>query len=239
MPVLFTGDTHNDLEIKRISYKNFPYGRMLDKNSVLIVLGDFGFPWNGSPTDKYWLDWCEDRPFQIAFVDGNHVNHSMLAQYPTEEWCGGQTHVLRPHVHHLMRGELFNIEGSTFFTFGGARSTDKVYRKEGISWWPEEIASRKQMEHGVNTLERASFKVDYILTHCAPNKIVDILFPYENQHDDMSNYLEKVVRARTVFKRWFMGHYHIDRSYENQKYNILYNDIIELLPNNEIKVVNN
>ena len=40
------------------------------------------------------------------------------------------------------------------------------------------------------------------------------------------------------FKKWFCGHYHVDRTIDN-KYFILYKDIIELLPNNEIKVVNN
>lgn len=139
----------------------------------------------------------------------------------------------------LERGEIFNINNQTFFCFGAARSVDKAYRKEGISWWPEEQGSREEMERGVNNLEKYNFQIDYILTHCAPNYLVDKLFPYENQHDDTTNYLEKCVRQQVEFKRWFLAHYHIDRSYDNQKYNILYNDIIELLPNNEIKVVNN
>ena len=236
--LFFTGDTHNSLEIKRISRKNFSLGRELNKEDLLIVLGDFGFPWNGDKTDKYWLNWMEELPFSIAFCDGNHVNHPLLAQYPEEKWEGGRTHVLRPHIHHLMRGEIFNFCEYIFFVMGGARSVDKIYRKEGKTWWPEEQPNRAEQENGVNNLEKVNYKVDYILTHCAPNYLIDKLFPYENQHDDTTNYLEKVVRARTEFKRWFMGHYHIDRSYDDQKYNILYNDIIELLSDGTIRVVN-
>ena len=139
----------------------------------------------------------------------------------------------------LERGEIFNIDDKIFFCMGGARSVDRIYRKEGISYWPDEMPSQYEYEKAANNLEKVNFNVDYILTHCAPNYLVDKLFPYENQHDELTSFLEKYVRTNTTFSRWFMGHYHIDRSYDNQKYNILYNDIIELLPNGEFKVVNN
>lgn len=138
----------------------------------------------------------------------------------------------------LERGEIFNINNQSFFCFGAARSIDKIYRKEGISWWPEEQASREEYENGVNNLEKHNFQIDYILTHCAPNYLVDKLFPYENQHDDTTNYLEKCVRQQTIFKKWFCGHYHIDRTIDD-KYYICYNDFLELLPNGEIKLINN
>lgn len=166
------------------------------------------------------------------------MNYPLLNTYPVEEWCGGKTHVLRPHIRHLMRGEFFTINNQTFFSMGGARSVDKMYRKEGSTWWPEEIPSWNEMDYAANNLRANDFKVDYILTHCAPNCIVDKLFPYENQHDDITNFLDKFVRMTTEFKSWFMGHYHVNRTYDG-KYIILYEDIVELLPNNKIKVVNN
>ena len=33
-------------------------------------------------------------------------------------------HELRPHVLHLMRGQIFEIDGKKIFTFGGASSHD-------------------------------------------------------------------------------------------------------------------
>ena len=238
MPRIFiTGDTHNNLEINRLSRKRFPLGRELSKQDILLIAGDFGFPWDGLKSDEYWLNWIEDLPFSIAFCDGNHINFPLLYQYPTEFWNGGQTHLLRPHIHHLMRGEIFNLNNQTFFTFGGARSVDKVYRIEGKSWWPEEIASYQEMEYGINNLERYNFNIDYILTHCAPNHIVDILYPYENQHDTMTSYLEHICQ-RTKFNKFFCGHYHLDRNYDNNKYNILYQDIMELTSDGKLIKVN-
>ena len=60
----------------------------------------------------------------------------------------------------MMRGELFTLEGHTFFTMGGAMSTDRMstdrwMRREGISWWPEEIPSEAEWQHAWNTLDRA------------------------------------------------------------------------------------
>lgn len=235
--LFLTGDTHNYLEINRLSFKNFPLGYELTKDDIIIILGDFGFPWDGQKADNYWLDWLEDKPFSIAFVDGNHVNFSLLYQYPEEQWKGGKTHILRPHIHHLCRGEIFTFNNQTFFTFGGARSVDKARRKEGVSWWPQEIPNREEMEHGILTLEKYNFNVDFILTHCAPNTIVDLLYPYEKQRDDISNYLEKNIWQDVNFKKWFCGHYHIDRSYNNQKFNIIYKDVLEIMPDGRWEIV--
>ncbi len=49
----------------------------------------------------------------------------MIAEYPLEEWHGGLVrHIVRDKVILLERGQIFNIEGHTFFTFGGAASHD-------------------------------------------------------------------------------------------------------------------
>ena len=239
--IFLTGDTHGSLEIKKLSFKNFPLGRDLTKEDYVIICGDFGCVWDGSNCDEYWLNWLEDRPFQTLFVDGNHENFNLLYDWkmPKDEWCGGAVHVIRPSVLHLMRGQIFTINNMTFFTMGGATSIDKAYRKEGKSWWPQEIPSYEEMETGVINLTKYNNKVDYIITHCLPSSILDKFNKWCPQHDTLNNYLEKMIVQEVEFKKWFCGHYHVDRSFDNQKYNILYKDIIELLPNEDIKVVNN
>ena len=63
------------------------------------------------------------------------------------------------------------MEGHSIFTFGGATSVDKMYRTENISWWKAENASKSEMDYGVNTLESAYWKVDYVITHCSTRTI--------------------------------------------------------------------
>jgi len=239
--IIFTGDTHGSLEIKRLSFKNFPEGRNLTKDDYVIICGDFGCIWDGSNCDKYWLDWLEDRPFTTLFVDGNHENFNLLYNWkiPIEDnWHGGNVRVIRPSVLHLMRGQIFTINNMTFFTMGGATSVDKHLRKENISWWPQEIPSYIEMEYGVNNLNEHNNKVDYIITHCLPNSILDRVDRWCPQHDSLTNYLEKMIVQNIDFKKWFCGHYHIDRTIDN-KYYICYNDFLELLTDNTIKVINN
>ena len=82
------------------------------------------------------------------FIDGNHENFEQLNSYAVEQWNGGKVHIIEDNMIHLMRGQIFTIDGLKFFTFGGAYSIDKMSRAEGISWFPEEIPSREEYEEG-------------------------------------------------------------------------------------------
>ena len=48
----------------------------------------------------------------------------MLAELPTKEWHGGTAQFVRPSVIHLLRGQIYDIQGKTFFTMGGGSSHD-------------------------------------------------------------------------------------------------------------------
>ena len=74
-----------------------------------------------------------ELPFSVLFVDGNHENFDLLNSYPVEIWKGGKVHRVKPNITHLMRGQVFEIEGKTIFTFGGATSIDRDFRTEGMS----------------------------------------------------------------------------------------------------------
>lgn len=236
--IFLTGDKHFPAEYKFLSFKHFPLGRELDRDSYVIVLGDFGIVWDDSAEERWWLDWFNDKPWTTLFIDGNHCNFPLLNTYPVEEWNGGQTHVLRPHIRHLMRGEIFNLNGFSFFCLGGAASIDKYLRQEGRSWWEQEIPNYEEFEHAANNLRAHGMKVDYILTHTTSNRTIqkfDKCFPI---FDPVTNFLDKFVEEEVEYSKNLFGHFHQDRNID-EKHILLYNDIIELLPNNEIKVVNN
>lgn len=76
MAIFVTGDVHGGAEYgsSRFSSKSWPDGRTLSRDDVVVVAGDFGFVWDGSNTDRYWLDWFESKPWTTCFVDGNHEN---------------------------------------------------------------------------------------------------------------------------------------------------------------------
>ena len=131
--IFITGDTHGELEINKLGAKQFPIGVSLSKDDYVIICGDFGLIWDNGKTDNYWLEWLSVKPFTILFIDGNHENFDLLESYPVKEWNGGKVHQIKDNIFHLMRGQIFTINNKTFFTMGGATSTDKDRRKN-ICW---------------------------------------------------------------------------------------------------------
>ena len=234
--IYITGDTHSDFF--RLSSGSFPQQRVMCRNDYVFITGDFGGVWDGSNKEKYWLDWLEKKPFTTLFVDGNHENFSSLNAMPVQEWNGGKVHQVRPHVLHLMRGQVFEISGLTFFVMGGAASHDisdgildpvspnfkreywfkrrtcQMFRVKGVSWWPEELPSEEEYEEAVENLERAGWKVDYILTHCAPTSIQQKLSA-DYTPDQLTDFLQ-TIKSRCEFRQWFFGHYHCNSVVDDQ-----------------------
>ena len=226
MRLFITGDTHGDIDFHKLNTKNFPQGTQLTKQDYVIVCGDFGAVWDGAKSDKYLQKWYNEKPWTTLFIDGNHENHDLLNSYPVSEWNGGKVHFITPSIIHLMRGQVYKIGNKTFFTMGGAESHDKIYRKEGISWWPREMPSNDEYEEGLENLNKVNNQVDYILSHCAPDQLQEQI-AYWYKHNKLTNYLE-VVQQTIKFGWHYFGHYHIDKDFLNCKATCLYNNIIEL-----------
>ena len=117
-----TGDTHGSFT--RFEEPYFPEQKEMGRDDYVIICGNFGGLWSGDQEDTEKLDWLEDRPFTTLFVDGDHENFDLLDALSVQEWHGGKVHCVRPHVLHLMRGQVFDIGSRTFFTMGGAASHD-------------------------------------------------------------------------------------------------------------------
>lgn len=231
MSVFVTGDVHGVAEYgaSRFSSRAWPLGRMLTRDDTVIVAGDFGFIWSGSNTDKYWLDWFESKPWTTCFVDGNHENHHLLAGLPIREWNGGLVHEARPHVLHLMRGEVFDIAGNTVLAMGGAASHDRQWRREGKTWWPEEMPSESEMKRCRASLDCVGWKVDYVVTHEAPSDLADELCMECNRefYDDSLQAFLGELDGRLDYRAWFFGHYHGDK-WCDAKHRLIYRDIVPI-----------
>ena len=226
MRLFITGDTHGDIDFHKLNTKNFPEGRLLTKEDFVIICGDFGAVWDGAKSDKYLQRWYNEKPWTTLFIDGNHEAHDLLNSYPVSEWNGGKVHFITPSIIHLMRGQVYKIGNKIFFTMGGAESHDKIYRKEGVSWWRREMPSNDEYEEGLANLNKVNNQVDYILSHCAPDRLQSKI-AYWYEHDKLTNYLE-IVRQTVEFGWYYFGHYHIDKDFLNYKATCLYNNIIEL-----------
>ena len=223
-----TGDIHGSHDISKLNTTLFPKQKELTKNDCVIILGDFGLTWDESEDRKYWLKWLNDKTFTTLFLDGNHENFDSLYKYPVVELFGGKTHQVRDSIYHLMRGEIFTIEGLKFFTFGGGVSIDKAYRIEGSSWWAQEIPNYAEIENGFSNLEKVNYTVDYVLTHAAPSQVSMKILSHHAETDEVTKILD-AFEEKIICKRWFFGHHHTDE-YMDDKYRVLYNNILEIKP---------
>lgn len=163
--VYLTGDTHGDIQ-------RFKQGKLrwLGKKDTVVVLGDFGFVWDGSAAERKRLDWLRKRPYTVLFLDGSHENYDLLAQYPETELFGGRVQSLGGNVYHVCRGSVLELEGKTYLCFGGAESQDKDDREPGVNWWKQEMPSDEEYDTCRRNLEAVDYKVDYVLTHDAPSR---------------------------------------------------------------------
>ena len=242
MAIYLTGDTHCGYDIDKLRDGSFDETG-LTRDDFMIILGDFGFIWTPEceldvltreayeqwKDEQFWLDWLEAKPYTTLWIDGNHENFDLLATYPEAEWHGGKVHVIRPHVLHLERAQIFDIGGKTFFTMGGAYSTDKDRRREGESWWPQEVPSAAERAAAEAALDAAGWKVDYVLTHAAPSSAlreIDPDWPFILQPEEYTDWLQSIA-DRLTFARWFHGHYHVDRWWDTT-FTGLYNEIFDL-----------
>ena len=124
------GDTHGD-PVRFI--ENNMGDNEWTSDDYLIVCGDFGFIFRNNEAEREFLDYLETKPYTICFCDGNHENFPAIFSYPKEKWNGGYVHRIRKNVLHLMRGQVFEIDGRKVFTMGGAYFNFDIHNMSGSS----------------------------------------------------------------------------------------------------------
>ena len=150
-----------------------------------------------------------------------------------------------------MSGQVYELHGKKFFTFGGAQSHDisggilelddpdlfekrkqlarggKPYRINHLSWWQQELPSEEEMEEGRQNLLEHGNQVDFIISHCCATSTQFLLSGGMFKDDRLTDYLEEI-RQVTSFGKWFFGHYH-DNRYVNDKEILCYEQVIRIL----------
>lgn len=253
--IYVTGDTHGDF--KRFSKKNLEKQHItLTNNDYIIICGDLGLCWAKDASFEYNCKIFSERPYTVLWVQGNHENYDMIEEFPIEVWHGGKVrHIVRDKVILLERGQVFEIDNKTFFTFGGAASHDiqggildpsdpdfakkkkmlnsseneKPFRVLHESWWPQELPTETELQEGLHNLESINYKVDYVITHCCStslqNKLCNGMLSIY-QPDILTDYFNGIEK-KLQFSHWYFGHYHNNANVAD-KYTLLYNALIPI-----------
>ena len=203
--IYFTGDMHGD-KSRFGAWKL----RWLGKNDALVVCGDFGFLWDGSDAERRTLEWIGSRKYDVLFLEGTHDNLDLLDQYPVEEWNGGLTHHICGNLRHLIRGNIFSIQGKKLLALGGGESRDASFRQSGENWWPREIPEFAEVEEWCRRVDEHGCRVDYVASHQAPTSVDSCVTGTVCEATALTAFMDRF-QQDCEFQRWFFGAYHQNR----------------------------
>ena len=220
--IYVTADTHGERE--RFEEKSI---RRLKKGDTLIVLGDFGFLWDGSKAEKKNLAWLARRRYKILFLDGCHDNYDLLKEYPVEDFCGGRARHIGGNLYHVLRGSVLELEGKKLLCFGGGESFDKEELEEGVNWWRAEMPTSDELDWCDDNLAACGDQVDYILTHDAPARLLEFSQMAEMPQVNWLHAFFDRLTTRVQYKVWYFGRYHRDL-HLTQKARAVFCDVIPL-----------
>lgn len=221
--IFVTGDTHGDLH----RFDN-PVVKKMKKEDTLIICGDFGFIWEGDDQERKILEKLGKKKYQILFVDGAHENFDLLDRYPVEEWHGGKVHHICGNIYHLMRGQIYELEGKKVLAFGGGESPDREMRVEAGRWWARQIPNIKEMRLAVDNLNKVNREVDYIITHEPCLSVRNTLDSRGNYVSALEAFLEELSKE-VKYKKWFFGSMHADRKITAKSYAV-FNAVVPIEP---------
>ena len=213
--IYFLSDLHGNRNFGGVD----EYCKLAGTDDLLIILGDVGLNFENTENNRRFDSYFGSLRKNIAFIDGNHENFGYLNSFPEEQWNGGTIGRLTDNIVYLKRGNIYNIDGKSFFTFGGCKSSDK-WKDMGL-WYEGEEPADNELEFAYANLEKHGFAVDYILTH-----------KYEQSPDrgtvsaklkELTEFIEKNVK----YKKWYAGHWHYDGRLD-EKHTFIY-DVLKTL----------
>src|SRR5690242_15028357 len=130
---------------------------------VIVHLGDYGYTFDAGFVRAVETALQRAR-IALLFVDGNHEDHQLLLNQPVG---GDGLRRISTHVAHLPRGFRWQWGGVDFLAMGGAHSVDRPYRVPGVSWWPEETITPRQVQEA-----GAMGSADVLIAHDCPEGVV-------------------------------------------------------------------
>lgn len=228
--VILTGDMHGQTE--RIC--DFCSEYETTTEDVMIILGDAGINyWGGSADDDKKISLSE-LDITVLCIHGNHEERPQnISGYIEKEWLGGIVMYEEeyPNILFAVDGEIYDFDGKKAIAIGGAYSVDKYYRiATGQKWFEDEQPDEYIKDYVERQLEKANWKVDYVLSHTVPYSYMprEAFLPTIDQSTvdySTEEWLDEI-EQRLDYEKWYAGHYHVTWDMDNIQ--ILFEDYEEM-----------
>lgn len=184
--IRFIGDIHGKLD---------EYEMLLDADETVQV-GDFGYGWFNDYRLNKIAGWHSNKLLgDHKFIRGNHDDPAQCKAAPG--W---------------IKDGKFDAERGIMYV-GGAWSIDWVHRTPGVSWWPDEQLSDRELMDIHNQYVKNKPRI--MITHDCPDDAALAMFAFPNYFGDF-----KTTRTGSAFRDmfhvhqpdlWCFGHWHTPR----------------------------
>jgi predicted phosphodiesterase len=225
--ILITADLHGDIDFRKINNDSVKAACQGEFPSYMLVAGDFGVPFSNNPNDRtdfYMQRFYEAKPYDVVVIPGNHENYNRIEALPVETYHGAKARRFGKNIVFIEKNQILELEGKTFYCFGGADSTDIEFRTLFLDYFPQEQATYADFLEMQEVLQKVQ-KVDYIIAHTAPTEIVERMHRDDRLNDSTSKVLDYLVK-HIEFEKFFYGHMHRDFHYE--RYQCIYDKPVVL-----------
>ncbi|MDN6509487.1 MAG: metallophosphoesterase [Corynebacterium sp.] len=127
--------------------------------ATIIQTGDFGFH---RPADLELLQLSLDErapDVDYRIIDGNHEDFTLLTPDATAPTA------LTRSITYMPRGLRTTVAGINMLFLGGATSTDRQWRTEGVNWFPTEHITDAQVTRAITAASTGTGPADILVTH--------------------------------------------------------------------------
>lgn len=166
------------------------------------------------------LKWWEQKPWTTFVVLGNHCNYEAIEKLPIDTAFGAPVRRVSNSIVIAETGNIYNLCGKKCLVVNGADSHDKIYRKEGGSWWAQEKITQDDANKALASLDQYDNKVDFVFSHTGGAEVCKMLGFSPTSSDFM---LDLILNA-AEYDHAYCGHYHIDKLIDKTR--ILYDDVM-------------
>lgn len=209
-----TGDTHR--EFYRL--------HDIEKNNMLIILGDTGINYYLDERDNKLKEQLNCYNIKLFCIQGNHEERpDNISTYKEIDMFGGKVFIEEeyPNLIFAKNGELYDIDNKKVLVIGGAYSVDKNYRIiYGYPWFKDEQLSKEEMNNILNKYKGQH--IDIVLSHTCPLKYepTEVFMKCIDQSDvdkSMEKLLDRVEESIN-YDKWYCGHYHTEKQIDKLEF---------------------
>lgn len=212
------GDIHNEVEL---------VNTYIDEHhpDVLVLLGDVALFWYERKVfpdpnefsglgerpvlNSYGFSHIEPKDTKVFWLMGNHECFPHVEK--TYGRNGREPVEMAPNLYYCPTGSILNINGKNCMFAGGALSIDQDFRREGYTWFPEELLTDHDLQYMKESAQDKT--IDIMFTHTCP-----LGFPIKAPHDtfdlkfnDPTRLILREIADVVKPRYWFFGHWHISK----------------------------